>query len=377
MNVYIDNASTTKICDSAKNAMNNSMEYFWGNPSSIHSIGREANEILDASRKTIAECINAQPKEIYFTSGGTESNNLAINSVKNGHIITTQFEHDSILNTVKRFDNTVFLPISNDGFIELYTLYGTISRDTKLVSVMMANNEIGTIQPIKSLAEICRYHHIPFHTDAVQAIGHIPVDVQDLGVDMLSASAHKFGGPRGVGFLYIRSGVEVNPILFGGGQEKGIRSGTENLPGIVGMATALKESAINIKKNNEHVRDLRDMLWDGIKSISGVHLNGGMKHRLSGNLNVSFDGLNGNGEGLLVLLDQYGIAVSTGSACSSASNEPSHVLKSIGLSDELAKSSIRFSLSHLNTEKEIEYIIEVLPRVIEFLKEKVECCNQA
>lgn len=368
MKVYVDNAATTKLCDSAKNAMLNCYEYFWGNPSSIHTYGREAYEILEASRKTIAECINAKPEEIYFTSGGTESDNLAINSVQNGHIIITQFEHDAVLNSAKRFNNTVFLPVSNDGFIELYTLYGTISRDTKLVSVMMANNEIGTIQPIKSLAEICRYHHILFHTDAVQAIGHIPVDVKDLGVDMLSASAHKFSGPRGIGFLYVRSGVDINPMMLGGGQEKGIRSGTENLPGIVGMATALKESMSSMKKNNERVSVLRDMLWNGIKSISGIRLNGGMKHRLSGNLNVSFDGIDGNGEGLLVLLDQYGIATSTGSACSSASNEPSHVLKSIGVSDELARSSIRFSLSHLNTKKEIEYIIGVLPTIIDYLR---------
>ena len=368
MNVYVDNAATTKICDSAKNAMNNSMEYFWGNPSSIHSIGREANEILYEARKTIAECINAEPEEIYFTSGGTESNNIAINSYKDTRCLSTTIEHPSVRDTVKHAWRHKLMDVDKNGILRCSNLY--LSRDiyTGFASVMMANNELGTVQPIKLLADICNYHHIVFHTDAVQAVGHIPIDVKDLGIDMLSASGHKFGGPRGVGFLYVKSGVDVSYMYHGGGQEKNIIPGTENLPAIVGMAVALCEATNRMDERMQYVTKLRDKLQDGISKIPNVVINGNVDDRLPGHLNVSFDGINGNGEGLLMLLDQHGIMASSGSACSSMSNEPSHVLMSIGLSDEMAKSSIRFSLSHLNTEEEIEYIIRVLPELVKYLR---------
>lgn len=368
MKVYVDNAATTKICESAKNAMNNSMEYFWGNPSSIHSIGREANEILWEARKTIAKCINAEPKEIYFTSGGTASNNIAINSYIDTRVVSTAIEHPSVRDKVKHAWRHKLMDVDKDGVLRCSSLY--LDRDiyTKFVSVMMANNELGTIQPIKLLADICKYHHIVFHTDAVQAVGHIPIDVKDLGVDMLSASGHKFGGPRGVGFLYVRSGVGVSHMYYGGGQEKCIVPGTENLSGIVGMAVALQEATEHIDERMRYISNLRTKLQDGLCKMSGVIINGNVDERLPGHLNVSFDGIGGNGEGLLMLLDQHGIMASSGSACSSSSNKPSHVLKGIGLSDEMAKSSIRFTLSHLNTEEEIEYIIRVLPELLNYLR---------
>lgn len=366
MNVYVDNAASTKMNEHALTSMINCIKYFWGNPSSVHSIGRDAAMILEKARECIANCIGAKPNEIYFTSGGTEADNLAINTAKSGHIITSMFEHHAVLMPVAQKDNYSLLPVSDDGYVELYSLYENIRPDTKLASIMMANNEIGTIQPIKPLANICRNHRILFHTDAVQAVGHIPVNVDDLGVDMLSASAHKFCGPKGIGFLYVRSGIDVAPLVTGGGQENGIRSGTENLPGIVGMAVALRDAVMNIDDKISYVSGLRDRLLNGVSKICGVSVNGGLDHRLPGNVNISIEGV--NGMALLALLDQHGIFASSGAACSSTSGELSHVLKSIGLSDDMAQSSIRFSLSEQNNKNEIDYIIKTLSEVVAYLR---------
>lgn len=359
-------------------AMTECMENCYGNPSSLHSTGQEAAEILQRAREEIAGCLGASPREIYFTSGGSEADNQALLSgAKIGerkgkkHIISSAFEHHAILHSLNRLEKEGFeitlLPVHEDGMVRVDELKAALRDDTALVSIMFANNEIGTVQPIRELAEVCREAKVLFHTDAVQAVGHIPVNVSELGVDMLSLSAHKFHGPKGVGVLYARRGLALTNLIEGGAQERGKRAGTENLPAIVGMAAALKDSVANLEKNTVYVTQLRDRLIKGIADIPHSRINGTMESHLPGNVNIVFEGI--EGESMLLLLDDKGIEASSGSACTSGSLDPSHVLLAIGLPHEVAHGSLRISLSEYNTMAEVDYIIEVLPGIVSYLRD--------
>ncbi|MBR5515192.1 MAG: cysteine desulfurase NifS [Clostridia bacterium] len=373
--VYADNAATTPVDKRVVEAM---LPYFtenWGNPSSLYSVGNKAKAALDDARARIAAIIGAEPNEIFFTSCGTESDNWAIkgtaraNAAKGKHIVTSSYEHHAVMHTMRAlkkegFEITYVRP-GNDGIVSPEAVREAIREDTVLVTVMMANNEIGTVNPIKEIAEVAHEMKIPFFTDAVQAVGHIPVDVKELGVDMLSFSGHKFNAPKGIGALYIKKGTRINVFLDGGGQERSRRGGTENLPYIIGMAKAL-EIAVDKFKDNQRVLAMRNRLAEGIKNIPYSHINGSLTQRLPGNINAAFEFV--EGESLLLLLDAAGIYASTGSACSSTSLEPSHVLLSIGLPVEIAHGSLRFSLSHDNTEEDVDYILEVLPKIVERLR---------
>lgn len=375
--IYADNAATTKISQTAMKAMISAMENSYGNPSSIHQIGMAANDALQTAREQIARCLGCMPKEIFFTSGGTESDNQAIVSAamlgakKNKrHIISTAFEHHAVLHTLRRLKEQGFeiqlLDVGAEGNITAAQVEEAIRPDTCLVTVMFANNEIGSILPIAEIGEACRAHGVLFHTDAVQAAGHIPVNVKKQNIDMLSLSAHKFHGPRGIGALYVKRGIELTSLMEGGGQERGKRPGTENLPAIMGMAAALKEECSLMEENAARVAAMRDRLLQGLFQIPYSILNGPRDNRLPGNVNFCFEGV--SGESLLLLLDSKGICASSGSACASGALDPSHVLLALGLSPEIAQGSLRISLDISNTEEEIDYMLEVIPQVVEQLR---------
>ncbi len=375
--IYADNAATTKISQTAMQAMISAMENSYGNPSSIHQIGMAANDALQTAREQIARCLGCMPKEIFFTSGGTESDNQAIVSAamlgakqNKRHIISTAFEHHAVLHTLRRLKEQGFeiqlLDVGAEGNITAAQVEEAIRPDTCLVTVMFANNEIGSILPIVEIGEVCRAHGVLFHTDAVQAAGHIPVNVKKQNIDMLSLSAHKFHGPRGIGALYVKRGIELTSLMEGGGQERGKRPGTENLPAIMGMAAALKEECSLMEENAARVAAMRDRLLQGLFQIPYSILNGPRDNRLPGNVNFCFEGV--SGESLLLLLDSKGICASSGSACASGALDPSHVLLALGLAPEIAQGSLRISLDISNTEEEIDYMLEVIPQVVEQLR---------
>lgn len=375
--VYLDNSATTKVSDEVISAM---LPYFtekYGNPSSLHTSGREAREAIETARNKIAGTIGANPAEIVFTSGGTESDNIAIiggalaNRKKGNHIITSAIEHPAVLETCRHLEKegfkVTYVPVDPDGILKLDELEKAITAETTLITVMHVNNEIGTIQPIKEIGKIAREKDIYFHTDAVQSFGKIPVNVEDLGVDMLALSGHKIHGPKGVGVLYLRKGTPVRSLTFGGGHERGVRSGTENVSGIVGMAKACELAARDFDRNVEHMTRLRDRLMDGLLKIEHCRLNGSRKNRSPNNVNISYSFV--EGESMVLLLDMKGIEVSTGSACSSKKLEASHVLLSCGLDPETAHGSLRMTNSKYNTEEEIDYVIETLPGIVSRLRE--------
>lgn len=375
--IYADNAATTKISQTAMKAMISAMENSYGNPSSIHQIGMSANDALQTAREQIARCLGCMPKEIFFTSGGTESDNQAIMSAamlgakqNKRHIISTAFEHHAVLHTLRRLKEQGFeiqlLDVGAEGNITAAQVEEAIRPDTCLVTVMFANNEIGSVLPIAEIGEACRAHGVLFHTDAVQAAGHIPVNVKKQNIDMLSLSAHKFHGPRGIGALYVKRGIELTSLMEGGGQERGKRPGTENLPAIMGMAAALKEECTLMEQNEAKVIAMRDRLIQGLSQIPYSILNGSREKRLPGNVNFCFEGV--SGESLLLLLDSRGICASSGSACASGALDPSPVLLSLGLAPEIAQGSLRISLDISNTEEEIDYMLEVIPQVVEQLR---------
>lgn len=375
--IYADNAATTKISQTAMKAMISAMENSYGNPSSIHQIGMAANDALQTAREQIARCLGCMPKEIFFTSGGTESDNQAIVSAamlgakqNKRHIISTAFEHHAVLHTLRRLKEQGFeiqlLDVGAEGNITAAQVEEAIRPDTCLVTVMFANNEIGSVLPIAEIGEVCRAHGVLFHTDAVQAAGHILVNVKKQNIDMLSLSAHKFHGPRGIGALYVKRGIELTSLMEGGGQERGKRPGTENLPAIMGMAAALKEECSLMEENAARVAAMRDRLLQGLFQIPYSILNGPRDNRLPGNVNFCFEGV--SGESLLLLLDSKGICASSGSACASGALDPSHVLLALGLAPEIAQGSLRISLDISNTEEEIDYMLEVIPQVVEQLR---------
>lgn len=377
MFVYADNAATTKICPAARDAMIKCMDEVYGNPSSLHTTGQTAQEKLTEAREAIARRLGALPGEIYFTSGGSEADNQAITTAaalgaKRGkkHIISTKFEHHAVLHTLNKLKKQGFeielLDVHKSGIITAEEVAAAIRDDTALVTVMFANNEIGTIEPIAEIGAVCRERGVLFHTDAVQAAGHLPIDVKAMNIDMLSLSAHKFHGPKGTGVLYCRKGIMLQSLIEGGAQERGKRAGTENLPAIVGMAAALDYACDNMEKNAKKLTAMRDRLIEGLSKIPHSTLNGDRFHRLPGNVNMCFEGI--EGESLLLLLDMNGIEASSGSACTSGSLDPSHVLLAIGLPHEVAHGSLRLSLSEENTPDEMEYIIEKVPEVVEYLR---------
>ncbi len=377
MKIYADNAATTRMSRTAIDAMIPYMENVYGNPSSLYSIGQEAKEALEQAREEVAAVINADPREILFTSGGSEADNQALRSAavigaKKGkkHIISSAFEHHAILHTLNRLEKegyeVTLLPVHEDGLVRPEDLEAAIREDTCLVSIMYANNEIGTVQPIHEIGEICKKHGVLFHTDAVQAVGHVKIDVKADNIDMLSASAHKFHGPKGTGFLFARKGIALTNLIEGGAQEKGKRAGTENVPGIMAMAAALKEAAGNLEQNAAHQTALRDRLIEGLSKIPHSALNGDAKKRLPGNVNFCFEGI--EGESLLLLLDDRGISASSGSACTSGSLDPSHVLLAIGRVHDVAHGSLRLSLGEEITEEEVDYLIQNVKEVVEYLR---------
>ena len=377
MNVYADNASTTKISSIAMDAMLNSMQTDFGNPSSLHTIGQQAAESLLSAREQIADLLGCEAREITFTSGGSEADNQAIISAarlgeRKGkkHIISTAFEHHAVLHTLRKLQKQGFevelLPVGPEGMITARQVSQAIREDTCLVSIMYANNEIGSVLPIEEIGAVCREKSVIFHTDAVQAAGHLHINVREQNIDMLSLSAHKFHGPRGIGVLYARKGIPLVSLIEGGAQERGKRAGTENLPAIVGMAAAFKESCQMLEENKLKVSAMRDRLIDGLSKIPHSTLNGSRENRLPGNVSFCFEGI--EGESLLLLLDNKGISASSGSACSSASLDPSHVLLAIGRPHEIAHGSLRLSLSENNSEEEIDYMLEIIPQVVEYLR---------
>ncbi len=377
MKIYADNAATTKMSDTAIAVMLDYMQNHYGNPSSLYMIGQEAKEKLEQARCDTAEIINAEPREILFTSGGSEADNQAILSAaaigaKQGkkHIVSTAFEHHAVLHTLKKLESDGFeitlLPVHENGVVDAGELEASLRDDTCLVTVMFVNNEIGTIQPISEIGEICHRHGVIFHTDAVQAVGHLPIDVKAMNIDMLSASAHKFHGPKGVGFLYARKGIRLTNLIEGGAQERGKRAGTENLPGIASMVAALKESVDNMQSVSERLTAVRDYLIKGLSEIPHCALNGDAVFRMCNNVNFSFEGI--EGESLLILLDRKGISASSGSACTSGSLDPSHVLLAIGRVHEVAHGSLRLSLSDDADIEQADYIIASVKEVVEYLR---------
>jgi cysteine desulfurase len=376
--VYLDYAATTPIRPEVFQAMEPYLTKEFGNPSSIHHFGKQARIAIEEAREKIAKALGAKNEEIIFTSGGTESNNMALKGVayalsdKGKHIITSSIEHHAILEPCHFLEKLGFeityLPVDKEGFIDPDSLRKAIRKDTILISIMHANNEIGTIEPIEELTKIAREYEIYFHTDAVQTVGHIPVNVDKLGVDLLSISAHKFYGPKGIGALYIRKGTKIHPLIHGGEQEQRKRAGTENVAGIVGMGKAIEISILELDKERERLINLRDYFIKEVeKRIEEVYLNGPREIRLPNNINFSFAYI--EGESILLNLDLEGIAVSTGSACSSASLEPSHVLSAIGLPIELAHSAVRFTLGHYTTKEDLDYTLEVLEKTVKRLRD--------
>lgn len=377
MRIYADNAATTKMVKPVIDVMTEYMEKVYGNPSSLHSTGRQAAEALAQARECVARVLGAEPKEITFTSGGSEADNQAIRSAalwgkRKGktHLISTAFEHHAVLHTLKKLESEGFsvtlLPVYGDGFVRAEDVKAALREDTALVSVMFANNEIGTLQPVKEIGAICREAGVIFHTDAVQAAGHVKIDVEEMNIDMLSLSAHKFYGPKGVGALYVRKGIPLFSLIEGGAQERSRRAGTENIPGIAGMAKAILLAAERLEENGVYERKLRDALIEGLSKIPHAALNGDPEKRLPGNVNFCFEGI--EGESLLLLLDAKGIEASSGSACTSGSLDPSHVLLAIGRPHEVAHGSLRLTLSPENTMEEVEYMIREIAGVVEYLR---------
>ncbi len=377
MQIYLDNAATTKMSKTVINAMLPYMDTVYGNPSSLHSAGQAAAEALSNARERIAKCLGCTAKEITFTSGGSEADNQAIlSAAKIGarkgkkHIISTAFEHHAVLHTLEKLKKEGFeitlLDVHENGLVLPEQVAGAICEDTCLVTVMYANNEIGTIQPIKEIGEICRAKGVIFHTDAVQVAGHLHINVQEQNIDMLSLSAHKFHGPKGIGALYVRKGIPLTTLIEGGAQERGKRAGTENIPAIMGMAAALEEACDHIDEKSAKITALRDKLVLGLSEIPHSVLNGDGSWRLPGNVNFCFEGI--EGESLLLLLDDKGICASSGSACTSGSLDPSHVLLAIGRVHDIAHGSLRLSLSEENTEEEIEYTIKSVKEVVGYLR---------
>ena len=377
MTIYTDNAATTKMSDTALAAMLPCLQDNYGNPSSLHSVGQRAAEALQGARETVAKCLGCDPKEIIFTSGGSEADNQAIISAARfgalkgkKHIISTAFEHHAVLHTLKKLEKEGFevelLPVGTTGTITPEQVAAAIRPDTALVTIMYANNEIGSILPIPEIGAVCKEKGVIFHTDAVQAAGHLHINVREQNIDMLSLYGHKFHGPKGSGVLYARKGIPLVNVIEGGAQERGKRAGTENLPAIVGMAAALKEACDHIDENAEKVSALRDKLIEGLSKIPHSALNGDPVHRLPGNVNFCFEGI--EGESLLLLLDAKGICASSGSACTSGSLDPSHVLLAIGRPHEVAHGSLRLSLCEWNTEEEVDIILQEVPRVVEYLR---------
>ena len=377
MQVYADNAATTKMSKAAIEAMLPYFDKTYGNPSSLHTPGQEAKEALEDARARIAKCIGCEPREIYFTSGGSEADNQAIRSAayygaRKGkkHIISTAFEHHAVLHTLEKLEKEGFevtlLDVKTNHNITARQVKDAIREDTCLVSVVYGNNEIGSLLPIAEIGEVCKQAGVPFHTDAVQAAGHVAINVKQENIDLLSLSAHKFHGPRGAGVLYARRGFPLTNLIEGGAQERGKRAGTENLPAIMGMAAALEEACANMEQNNQKVTALRDKLGDGLSKIPHCAMNGDPNHRLPGIVSFCFEGI--EGESLLLLLDAQGIYASSGSACTSGSLDPSHVLLAIGRVHDVAHGSLRLSLSHYNTEEEIDYILETVPQVVSLLR---------
>ena len=377
MLIYADNAATTKMSRTAIDAMLPYMETYYGNPSSLHTVGQQAAEALQKARETAAACLGCQPREITFTSGGSEADNQAIVSAarigaRKGkkHIISTAFEHHAVLHTLKKLEkygyDITLLDVHENGIVTPEQVRGAIREDTCLVTILFANNEIGTVQPVAEIGAVCREKGVIFHTDAVQAAGHIAIDVKAQNIDMLSISAHKFHGPKGVGALYARRGIPLVNVIEGGAQERGRRAGTENVGGIVAMAAALSEACANLEKNAAYVSALRDKLIAGLKTIPHAALNGDETKRLPGNVNFCFEGI--EGESLLLLLDEAGICASSGSACTSGSLDPSHVLLAIGRPHEVAHGSLRLSLCEENTSEQVDYMLREIPRVVEYLR---------
>ncbi len=375
--IYADHAATTKMSETAKLAMLSAIEENWYNPSSLYTPGQQASGVLMDARVRISRCLGCLPKEIYFTSGGSEADNQAILSAaaigkRQGkmHIISTAFEHHAVLHTLKKLEKEGFevtlLDVGESGIVDPSQLEKAIRPDTALVTIMYANNEIGTIQPIQEIGAICRKNGVLFHTDAVQAVGHLPINIEKDQVDMLSLSAHKFNGPKGIGVLYAKTGVFLTNLIEGGGQERGKRAGTENLPAIVGMAAALEEACALQKERSIYVTKLRDQLIAGLKKISGALLNGDETRRLPGNVNFCFPDT--EAEGLLLLLDNKGICASSGSACTSGFLDPSHVLLAIGRDPQTARGSLRLTLDYENTPEEVETIIEAVTDTVRILR---------
>ena len=377
MQVYADNAATTKISPAALTAMMPVYETYYGNPSSLHSVGQEAKELLEDARSRLAKAIGAEPREIYFTSGGSEADNQAILSAAklgakkgNTHIISTAFEHHAVLHVLEKLEKEGFeityLDVKTNHNITAQDVKNALRPDTCLVTVMYANNEIGSVLPIAEIGAVCKEAGVLFHTDAVQAVGHIAIDVKAQNIDMLSLSGHKFHGPKGVGALYCRRGIMLSNLIDGGAQERGKRAGTENLPGICGMVAALEESLANLESNTAKVTALRDKLITGLSQIPHCALNGDPVNRLPGNVSFCFEGI--EGESLLLLLDMKGVQASSGSACTSGSLDPSHVLLAIGRIHDVAHGSLRLSLCEYNTEEEIDHILAVVPEVVAYLR---------
>lgn len=376
--VYADNAATTPVSKTVLEAMLPFYCELYGNPSSLYSVGRTSKKAVETAREDIAKCLNAEPSEIFFTSGGSEADNWAIKGAayelaKKGkkHIITSKFEHHAVLHSVEALEkqgfSITYLDVHEDGIVRPAELEAAIREDTALVTIMYANNEIGTIQPIAQLGEICKKHHVLFHTDAVQAVGNVAIDVKAQNIDMLSLTAHKLHGPKGCGALYVRKGVKLQNLVDGGAQERSRRAGTENVAGIVGLSTAMKEACSSMEERNARVTKMRDRLIAGASKIERSRLNGDPVQRLPGNFNMCFEGI--EGESLLLMLDLKGICGSSGSACTSGSLDPSHVLLAIGLPHEIAHGSLRLSLSDQNTEEDVDYILEVLPQIVSRLRD--------
>ena len=378
MFVYADNAATTSVSKTALNAMLPFLTEDYGNPSSLYGFAQRAAEALAQARATVAECLGAaSPKEIYFTSGGSEADNQAIMSAarvgaRKGkkHLISTKFEHHAVLHTLKRLEKEGFdvtlLDVHEDGVVRMEDLKAAIREDTCLVTIMFANNEIGTVQPVEEIGALCREKGIPFHCDAVQAAGHMPIDVEKMNIDMLSISGHKFHAPKGVGALYVRKNIPLFNLIEGGGQERGKRAGTENVAGIVAMAAALKESVDNMEADSKKMIAMRDKLFAELSKIPHSKINGSLEHHVPGTVNMCFEGI--EGESLLLMLDAKGICASSGSACTSGSLDPSHVLLALGLPHEVAHGSLRLSIGEYNTMEEIDHICKVVPQVVEYLR---------
>ncbi len=375
--VYADNAATTRLSDTALEAMLPYLKEEYGNPSSLYTLGQRAEEALFAARETVAEVLHGDPREILFTSGGSEADNQAILTAaylgqKQGkkHIISSAFEHHAVLHTLKKLEKQGFtitlLPVHSDGFVRVEELREAIREDTALVTIMYANNEIGTIQPIAEIGAVCHQRGVLFHTDAVQAVGHVPIDVQAENIDMLSLSAHKFHGPKGIGVLYARKGISLYTLIEGGAQERGKRAGTQNVAGAAGLAAALKEANGRLAETNRKVRALRDGIAKELSKIPHSKINGDLQRGLAGTLNMCFEGI--EGESLLLLLDDRGISASSGSACTSGSLDPSHVLLALGLPHEIAHGSLRISLSDVNTQEDAAHIIQHVPEVVAYLR---------